>query len=94
MKHLYESYINSKIDFVKFVKDFSKSNKKADKLDKLNKLDLDVQHKNITKNEKLLIYLFCEKILIEESLFLKECAKCKFEWFSTQKDAKLCEQCR
>ena len=46
MKHLYESYINSKIDFVKFVKDFTKSNKRADKL---NELDLEVEKKKLLK---------------------------------------------
>lgn len=91
MKHLYESYINSKIDFVKFVKDFTKSNKRADKL---NELDLEVEKKKVTKNEKLLIYLFIEKIFIQKTLFLKECTKCNFEWFSTQENATLCEKCR
>jgi hypothetical protein len=91
MKHLYESYINSKIDFVKFIKSLTNSNKITDKL---NELDLEVENKKVTKHEKLLMYLFIEKIFIKKLLFLKECTTCNLEWFSTQKNITLCEQCR
>ena len=61
MNHLYETYITSNIDFVVFIKEFTLS---ETRLDKLNEIDIELDLKNITKNEKLLIYLFIKKIFI------------------------------
>lgn len=88
MDKLYKVFISSKVDYVKFIKEYMKSPDKAEYLKMMDK------NTKMTINEKMLVYLFLDKIVLERKLVVRKCKKCKFEWFSTDCDAIHCEKCR
>jgi len=88
MDKLYKVFISSNVDYVKFIKEYMKSPNKAEYLKMMDK------NTNMTINEKMLVYLFLDKIVLERKIFVRKCNKCKFEWFSTDCDAIHCEKCR
>ena len=65
-----------------------------DRIDIIEKGKSLIALKNMTINEKMLVYLFLDKIVLERKIFVRKCNKCKFEWFSTDCDAIHCEKCR
>ena len=85
---LYDTLCNSSVDYVKFVKEYIKCN---DKVKKLKDLELNI---DITQSEKLLMYMFIIKTYKHKLFFIRKCNKCNIEWFSTCKDATLCQSCR
>lgn len=85
---VYETLITSKIDYVKFVKNYINAPHKVEIIKYLD------NNSNISENEKLLIYLFIDNVIITKKLFIRRCDKCKFEWFSTERHTVHCEKCR
>ena len=85
---LYETLITSKIDYVKFIKNYINAPHKVEIIKYLE------DNSNISDNERLLIYLFIDNVIITKKLFIRRCDKCNFGWFSTGRNIFHCEQCR
>ena len=85
---LYKELCTSKFNFVKYIKDYIKSPKKVMLLAKLE------ENTELTEKEKMLIYLFIDRVVRNKCLFIRKCDECNIEWFSTKKHAVLCEKCR